>query len=384
MRNRLKIFFLAAVLLGGSSLAHAQITRDNPQMLFAGSEGTGSHTASYTVGASVTYLVVGIAEWDGTTITDTVVTWNGVSVPVIRRLHEATGDNNVMEFGLVSPATGTHNLVVSRPGNNLADITIGAVGYLGVSTSAPLGTDVPNTGSNANPTVTVTSASGEVVVSVAAYDRSFVSRGAGQTQLWLDESDEHGLADDKAGAASTVFTWTMGTSGGWAVIGVPLKPSAAPTNTPTNTPTATPTPTPTPTITPTFTPTVTPTFTSTPTATPTKTPTPTSTPTQTFTATATPTKTNTPSGPTPTQTKKYYVTPTFTPAATRTKTPTRTFTPTRTLTFTPTRTFTPTITPTPAVPTATQTPRFRETVTITPYPTRTRTPTRTKTPTPTP
>lgn len=293
-------FFLVLALLFGATFASAQIARDNPQMLFAGSEPTGSHTVSYTVGASVTYLVVGIAEWDGTTITDTVVTWNGVSVPVLQRLHEATGDNNVMEFGLVSPATGTHNIVVSRPGNNLADITIGAVGYSGVNTSTPTGTVATGTGSNAAPTVTLSSAAGEVCVSAAAYDRAFVSRGGGQTQLWLDESDEHGLADDKAGAASTVFTWTMGTSGGWAVVGVPLKPAVANTPTFTSTPTATPTATPTRTATPTFTSTSTPTNTPVP---PTSTFTSTPTPTVTPTPTATPTRTNTPAGPSPTPTR---------------------------------------------------------------------------------
>lgn len=202
------------------------ITKDNPQLLFAGSEGTGSHTASYTVGAGVTYLVVGIAEWDGTNITDTVVTFNGVSMTPLQRLHEGTGDNNVMLFGLVSPAVGAHNVVVSRPGNNLADITIGAAGYIGVDTSTPTGTAATGTGSNASPTVSASSATGELVVAALAYDRTFSSRGGGQTQLWLDESDEHGLADEKAGATTTTFTYTMGSAGGWAAIAVPLKPAA--------------------------------------------------------------------------------------------------------------------------------------------------------------
>lgn len=293
----LRRVLLVVALLFGAAFASAQITRDNPQMLFAGNPGAQSQTVSYTVGASVTYLVVGVSEWDGTAISDTAVTDNGVSMTAIIRLHSTTGDNNGMIFGLVSPATGTHNIVVSRPGNNLGDITFGAVGYVGVNTSTPTGTAVSGQGSDASPTVAVSSASGEVAVSVVSYERTLSSRGGGQTSLWIDESDQPGLSDEKAGASTTTFTWTMGTSGGWAALAVPLKPAVVNTPTFTNTPTSTPTPTATATATPT--PTITPTFTSTPTKTFTSTATPTITPTPT----ATPTKTNTPTGPSPTPTR---------------------------------------------------------------------------------
>lgn len=321
------VAFLLGLLV--ASAASAQISRDNPQMLFAGNVGTGSQTVSYTVGAGVNYLVVGISEWDGTNITDTAVSYNGVSVGNLIRLHGTAGDDNAMIFALKAPATGTHNLVVSRPGNNLGDITIGAVGYLGVDQTTPTGTAVGAQNNDAAPAVSVSSASGEVAVAVLSYERAWVSGGK---VLWFDESDEFLIGDEKPGAATTSFSWTTSSGGAWAAVAIPLKPAPIPT--------ATPTSTPTPTITPTFT--STPTVTPTPTQTPTITPTFTSTPTKT--STPTPTATNTPVPPTATFT--FTPTPTATPTPTFTSTPTQTFTKTPTFTSTPTATFTPTFTPT--------------------------------------
>lgn len=323
-----RILLLLAVLLV-SLPASGQISRNNPQLLFAGNVSAGSATLSYTVGAGVNYLVVGISEWDGTTITDTAVTYNGVSVGVLGRLHGTAGDDNAMLFALKAPAIGAHSLVVSRPGNNLGDITIGAVGYLGVDQTTPTGTLGSAQNNNAAPAVSVSSASGEVAVAVLSYERAWVSGGK---VLWFDESDEFLIGDEKPGAATTTFSWTTSSGGAWAAVAIPLKPAAIPTATPTSTPTPTITPTftstPTVTPTPTRTPTITPTFTDTPTSTPTVTPTPTPTPvppTATFTSTST---------------------PTATPTATFTSTPTRTFTSTPTFTSTSTPTSTPTFTPT--------------------------------------
>lgn len=220
------------------------ITRDNPQLLFAGNPGAQSQTNSYTVGAGVTYLVVEVSEWDGTNIADTSVTYNGVAMTVIQKLHGTTGDDNFMLFGLTSPAAGANNVVVSRPSNNLGDISIGAVGYIGVDTSTPTGTPASAQGVSTLPALTVVSATGETVVAGMSYETALSSRGAGQTQLFIDESDEFLTGDEKDGSTSTSLTWTLGASNAWVVAGVSLKPSSsgitvtAPTATATATPSA--------------------------------------------------------------------------------------------------------------------------------------------------
>jgi hypothetical protein len=324
------LFALLGLFL--ASAARAAITRDNPVLLFAGAEGTGSHTAAYTVGASVDFLVVGVSNWTGeASITNMSATFNGMSMTSAGTQMSAAGDDHVQLFYLKAPATGTHDVVVSRSSNNLGDVTIGAVGYVGVDQTTPVGTPVTAGGNDASPTVTVSSATGDLVVAALAYERAFSARGAGQTELWRDESDEPGLADEKAGAASVTESWTLASTGGWAVIGVPIKAAAVvPTPTPTSTPTRTSTPTPT--------------------------------------VTPTPTRTNTPGGPAPTATR----------VPTRTPTPTKT--PVNTLTPTPTKTVTKTPTATPTRATVLQNQSWIDRVRMLENAVYTKTPTRTPTP----
>ena len=79
------------------------------------------------------------------------------------------GRPRVEMWKLVAPATGTNTVVVTLSGTN--DSVIGAaVSYTGVNQTTPLGTFAAANNSDATPSVTVTSAAGELVQDAMAWD----------------------------------------------------------------------------------------------------------------------------------------------------------------------------------------------------------------------
>lgn len=76
-----------------------------------------SQTTSATLGASATQLFVGVV-WGGSTDrTISSVTWNGISMTEILKKTTGAGLNHHSAvYGLNSPATGTHDIVVTFSG----------------------------------------------------------------------------------------------------------------------------------------------------------------------------------------------------------------------------------------------------------------------------
>lgn len=82
-----------------------------------------SHTTSVTLSGSATQLFIGVA-WGGGGATISSVTWNGVSVgaALVSKDFGAGLDDHVALYAVKSPATGTHDIVVTlstTPGNGV-------------------------------------------------------------------------------------------------------------------------------------------------------------------------------------------------------------------------------------------------------------------------
>lgn len=287
------LFFFA---VGYAGPAVAQLTFDAASSANSGNGTASSLTWSHTTSGTNRYLVVGVAlrirsSPDFERVAR--VTYNGVDLSLIGARNDA-GDTDVRieQWGLVAPATGANNVVVTLAanGNGTTRMVAGAITYTGVDQTTPRGTFAAATGTGTPATVDVSSATNEVVDDVFGVIDSGSSTppdaavGAGQTSRWAQASTNpsqtnvRGGSSTEAGAATVTMSWTLSSIAGtavWAIGGVPLKPAASGTLTFTPTQTPTFTPSSTPTRTPTFTPT------STATNTPTNTPTPTSTPTPT-------------------------------------------------------------------------------------------------------
>jgi hypothetical protein len=96
--------------------------------------------------------------------------------------------------------------------------------YTGVHQTTPFsGSHVTASGTSGNPSVTVPSASGELVIDVAGALQA-LTVGGGQTERSNQNNADAGLrqgTSEEAGAASVSMDWSG--SGHWAAIGSPLK-----------------------------------------------------------------------------------------------------------------------------------------------------------------
>src|SRR5512136_2468856 len=114
----------------------------------------------------------------------------------------------------------------------------GGISYTGVDQTNPFGTAATNLGSNAAPTVTLSSAIGELVVDTAGIRQNTTANqtltaGANQTQRYNDasgtstNSNVRGAGSEKAGAVSVTMSWTAFSSEAWAIVAAPLKPASS-------------------------------------------------------------------------------------------------------------------------------------------------------------
>ena len=147
---------------------------------------------------------------------------------------------------LIAPASGTAAVTVTM--SAAAVFGGGAASFSDVDQTTPLGTFAGDGDNTTTPTVTVTSAAGELVFDTvgARGDATALTVGAGQTQLWnytTGSTVGHviGGGSTEPGAASVTMSWTESVLIGrsWAIGAVPIRPAGL-----TPTPTFTPTPRP--------------------------------------------------------------------------------------------------------------------------------------------
>lgn len=209
------------------------------------SAGTGTITTatsltwSHTIGSgSNGILLVNVAIYDDkAAVQVNSVTYGGTS---LTRLGSVAGARTRAEMWyLKAPASGTANIVVTL--SAAANFTAGATTFFNVDHTTPFGAPVTGIGSG-DPSLTVASAPGELVVDVIA-DRDIdgtgsVTVGANQSPLWVQwngntSADATGACSSEAGAASVTMSWTTtgGGAGEWAAVAVSLKPgtNTAPT-----------------------------------------------------------------------------------------------------------------------------------------------------------
>jgi hypothetical protein len=172
---------------------------------------------SHTVGSGTNrLLVVGVV---GACVPS--VTYGGVALTHAGQVY----NNNVAPsttdlFYLVAPATGTNTVQVSYSGCT-SDVEAGSISFSGVNQSTPLAHITTNFGSGTNPGVTVTSASGDMVVDVVGNGSAIAS--SSQTLRWVknqNTSTAHGdgAQSTAAGASSVTMGYSV-TADWWGIIG---------------------------------------------------------------------------------------------------------------------------------------------------------------------
>ena len=186
---------------------------------------------NHTCSGSNRLLVVGIAMGTSSSDASAVlsVTYNGTPMVSAGKRHandQSAGFGQL--FYLVAPPTGTHTVTVTETGySGYYTLEGGSTSFTGVNQTTPGQNTVSSIGSNPNPTLSVTSASGHMVVDVVV-DGSAIST-SGQTLEWLNNDNGNtgggnAAQSTAAGAPSVTMSYTA-VSDWWAMIGMDVVPT---------------------------------------------------------------------------------------------------------------------------------------------------------------
>jgi len=179
---------------------------------------------SHTVGSgSNRVLVVGVVgnctpsvSYGGTTLTRVAHVNNNNTTP---------GSTDLFE--LTNPRSGTNTVQVSYTGCT-SDVEAGSISFTGVNQTTPLAHVSTNFGSGTSPQVTITSATGDMVVDVIGNGSTISS--SSQSLRWIKNQNGNTAAGNGAqstalGASSVTMRYTV-LSDWWGIIAVDL--AAAP------------------------------------------------------------------------------------------------------------------------------------------------------------
>jgi hypothetical protein len=141
---------------------------------------------------------------------------------------DATGDD-VMIYSLVNPPSGAQSVVLTMTftGYPVAD----SVTVTGGDTTTQFSNTASGIGNNTALTVTVTSASGELVIAVGGQDsaptHSLTYTGGGSADFNSANSGLHAVSCHEAGAASVTESYTSSDSAPWAMAAASFKAAAS-------------------------------------------------------------------------------------------------------------------------------------------------------------
>ena len=193
-----------------------------------GSNGVGPFTWSHTCSGTDRLLRVTTAHFDSSDIV-TSVTYNGVALTAVPSGSTNNGQYYITAYYLIAPDAGTYDIVVTVSGN-VFDFGAGATSYTDAHQTTPLGTAVTATGTSTTPSVTVSSAADELVDDgLVIIHGGTLSVGVGQTQRWNAIASSGYIkyaGSTEGGAASTTMSWSNSSSQTWAIVAVPIKPTA--------------------------------------------------------------------------------------------------------------------------------------------------------------
>lgn len=190
--------------------------------------GTSMSVSHTTTSNADRYMLTGTMLRQGAVST---VTYNSVSMTgrTTNTVDPYSGEVNIRIWDLIAPTNGANTILASWTGNkagHMATIT----GY-GADQTTGFSNTASNTGTNTSPTVTVTSATGELVFTMMGWyaqgitstpDGSWTALTQGNPSLFAGAQGAY-----KAGAATVTRTDTLsGTPTGWVMQGVSMKAAA--------------------------------------------------------------------------------------------------------------------------------------------------------------
>ncbi|HTY52597.1 MAG TPA: DUF2341 domain-containing protein, partial [Methanomicrobiales archaeon] len=213
---------------------------------------TSGITISHTTSGDYRLMLVGVSiSPSGQAATQYVssLTYNGVALTRVGTVLNSD-DARVEIWKLVSPDTGTHNVVIGFNAPLTLPAAAGVMTFTGVDQTTVNSSWATATGnSDTLLDLTIPSTTGELAYGVITNEYNSIITDPGQTERWnvhINNPVEYmnGAGSTKAGAASVNMRWTFSsTYNHQAAAGISIRPCSSITPTPT---TLLPTPTPTP------------------------------------------------------------------------------------------------------------------------------------------
>lgn len=189
--------------------------------------GVSSISTPFDAGAG-NYVRIWVFSTNGLAVTSVAY---GAQTPT---LISGSSDGDILGcYELLSPASGSQTVTVTLNGTS-PRFCVYVVSRSGVNTSTPSGTPATATGESNAPSVTVTSASGQLVEGFCciAAPEGISSAGSGQTERenqtnWGDTAISTS-AVEKAGASSVQLDWTTTNVDNptWFAVAIPVIPAA--------------------------------------------------------------------------------------------------------------------------------------------------------------
>ena len=183
---------------------------------------------SHTMGSGANgYLLVTVYAIDNPTSSAPTVTYNGVSMTQLITYDDSLGTNiHTCIFGLVAPASGSHNVVATFPGSETHTGILGAVSFIGVNQINPTdgitGSKGATTTASFSNSIT-TNFANEIVIDFAAGPPTITP---GQTSVgWTNSTTQYqGSYQTTTTAGSYTNSWTCSNFYAWIDIILALRP----------------------------------------------------------------------------------------------------------------------------------------------------------------
>lgn len=227
MRNRLTLCLVLGLLLGCSTApTWAAITCGNATTVL-NAVPADPETIAYTTPAGTNQILfVGVGDRNGPPPLDAVSVTHAGNAMTATGAQAVNGTAGSRLYYIVNPTSGTNNVVVDWPGAPLTDAII-IWTCNGVDTTNPIASATSANGNSTAPSVTVTTATGEVVVDFmfTALQTTAPTEGANQTLFGAtsDGTEAACGASYQQGVDGGVMSWTI-SSHPWATQGVSLRP----------------------------------------------------------------------------------------------------------------------------------------------------------------
>jgi len=183
-----------------------------------------SHT---TLAGSNRCLLVYVATDSGGV---TAISYNGDAMTEVT---SSIAMGGLFLYRLVAPDEGSNLTVSVTLSGPPAHYVYGAVSYTGVDQTTPFGTPAtPTTANSSTPSITVTSASGELVINAVGFvslnPAPTMTPGTGTAELCETAIVDAigGALGSEPGASSATVDWSKSDSEGWASLAVSMRPAA--------------------------------------------------------------------------------------------------------------------------------------------------------------